>query len=120
MTNRSHEQTARQREQLLSFESVKRWMGRETIRSKKTTIGYLDHLQVLLDRLGCNPDELVTRRIQDMAQTDFAKRERLEQSVREFKQELSKESKLKSLHCLKNRDVSHKQCRCTVVKNTDD
>jgi len=120
MTNRSHEQTARQREQLLSFESVKRWMGRETIRSKKTTIGYLDHLQVLLDHLGCNPDELVARRIEDMAQTDFAKRERLEQSVREFKQELSKESKLKSLHCLKNRDVSHKQCRCTVVKNTDD
>jgi hypothetical protein len=66
MTNRSHEQTARQREQLLSFESVKRWMGRETIRSKKTTIGYLDHLQVLLDHLGCNPDELVARRIEDM------------------------------------------------------
>jgi hypothetical protein len=96
MTNRSHEQTARQREQLLSFESVKRWMGRETIRSKKTTIGYLDHLQVLLDHLGCNPDELVARRIEDMAQTDFARRERLEQSVREFKQELSRESEGKA------------------------
>ena len=96
MTNRSHEQTMRQREQLLSFESVKRWMGRETIRSKKTTIGYLDHLQVLLDHLGCNPDELVARRIEDMAQQDFAKRERLEQSVREFKQELARESEGKA------------------------
>jgi hypothetical protein len=66
MTNRSHEHAARQREQLLSFESVKRWMERETIRSNKTRIGYLDHLQVLLDRLGCNPDELVAQRIEDM------------------------------------------------------
>ena len=96
MTNRSHDQTTRQREQLLSFASVKRWMGHETIRSKKTRIGYLDHLQVLLDHLGCNPDELVARSLEDMAQTDFAKRERLEQSVREFKQELSRESQAKA------------------------
>jgi len=56
----------------------------------------LDHLQVLLDHLECNPDELVARRIEDMAQRDFAKRERLEQSIREFKQELSKESEGKA------------------------
>jgi integrase len=96
MTNRSHEQTARQREQLLSFESVKRWMGRETIKSKKTRIGYLDHLQVLLDRLGCNPDELVAQRIEDMGQQEFTKRERLEQRIREFRQELSKGSEGKA------------------------
>ena len=96
MTNRSHEHAARQREQLLSFESVKRWMERETIKSNKTRIGYLDHLQVLLDRLGCNPDELVAQRIEDMGQHEFTKRERLEQRIREFRQELSRGSEGKA------------------------
>jgi len=78
---RSKQEAACQRERLLSFESVKRWMERETIKSTKTRIGYLDHLQVLLDRLGCNPDELVAQRIEDVGQQEFTKRERLEQRI---------------------------------------
>jgi len=86
----------RQREELLQFESVKRWFARETIRATRTRRAYLKYLAILVEHLNCTPDELVDQRITDMAQRDFAKRERLEQIVRELKRELSKDGESKA------------------------
>jgi integrase len=85
-----------QREALLQFESVKRWFTCETIRAGSTKRGYLKYLAILVNHLNCTPDELVAQRIADMAQRDFAKRERLEQIVRELKREVSREGESKA------------------------
>ena len=86
----------RQREALLQFESVKRWFTCETIRAGSTKRGYLKYLAILVNHMNCTPDELVQQRIADMAQRDFAKRERLEQIVRELKREVSREGEAKA------------------------
>ena len=75
-------------EWLLSFESVKRWMGKETIKSHNTRAPYLYNLHMACKRFGCNPDELVAQRIRDMAEQDFVKRERLEEQIRQFRKGL--------------------------------
>jgi lambda repressor-like predicted transcriptional regulator len=85
-----------QRETLLRFESVKRWFTSETIRATSTKRGYLKYLAILVNHLGCTPDEIIQQRIADMGQQDFAKRQRLEQIVRELKSEVSMEGKAKA------------------------
>jgi hypothetical protein len=47
----------RQRESLLRFETVKRWMSCETINSSSTRRAYLRYLQILVDHFGCDPDQ---------------------------------------------------------------
>jgi uncharacterized protein (DUF2267 family) len=84
------------RDSLLQFESVKRWLASETIRATSTKQAYLKYLAILVNHLNCTPDELVGRRIADMAQQDFAKRQRLEQIVRELRREVSMEGKAKA------------------------
>jgi len=86
----------RQRDALLQFESVKRWLACETIRAESTKRGYLKYLAILVNHLNSTPDELVEQRIADMAQRDFAKRQRLEQLVRELKREVSREGEAKA------------------------
>jgi hypothetical protein len=75
---------------------VKRWFTCETIRTRSMKRGYLKHLAILVNHLNCTPDEPVGERIADMAQHDFAKRERLEQLVRELKREISGEGEAKA------------------------
>jgi len=75
---------------LLSFESVKRWLGSETIRSKNTRDCYLYHFGLLLDHLKMTPDEFMTERVKDMARQDYVARTRMEIEVREFKAALEK------------------------------
>lgn len=82
---------ARERESLLRFETVKRWMSCETINSSSTRRAYLRYLQILVEHFGCDPDQLVAQRIEDMAQQDFVRRQRLEQSVRALKAKMAKE-----------------------------
>jgi hypothetical protein len=86
----------RQRDTLLQFETVKRWLTSETIRATSTKQAYLKYLAILVNHLNCTPDELVAQRIADMAQQDFAKREHLEQIVRELKHEVSAEGGAKA------------------------
>jgi len=73
---------------LLSFESVKRWLGSETIRSKNTRDCYLYHFGLLLDHLKVTPDEFMAERIKDMSEQDYIARTRMELKVRGFKTEL--------------------------------
>ena len=49
------------------------------------------YLRILVEHFGCDPDQLVARRIEDMAQQDFVKRQRIEQSVRALKAKMAKE-----------------------------
>jgi len=88
---RNSEDAAREKEALLQFESVKRWMSCETINSSRTRQAYLKYLQILTDHFGCDPDELVAQRIEDMAQRDFTRRQRIEESVRTLKAKMAKE-----------------------------
>ena len=78
------------------FESVQRWMGMETIRSEDTRTAYFYNLALVCEKLGCNPDELVAQRGHDMAEQDFAKRERLEKQIREFRTELMPQGEAKA------------------------
>jgi hypothetical protein len=75
---------------LLSFESVKRWLGTETIRSEHTRRIYLYHFWLLLDHLRMTPDEFLAERIKDMPQQDYVARTRMEQKVRDYKTELER------------------------------
>jgi hypothetical protein len=77
-------------ERLLKFESMKRWLGTETIRSKNTRDCYLYHFSLLLEHVKMTPDEFMTERVKDMAQQDFIARTRMEVKVREFKTDLEK------------------------------
>ena len=95
-TSAAKQDELRQREALLQFESVKRWFTCETIRAGSTKRGYLKYLAILVNHLNCTPDELVAQRIADVAQRDFAKRERFEQIVRELKREVSREGESKA------------------------
>jgi hypothetical protein len=63
-------------------------MGKETIKSSNTKLPYFYYLDLVCERLGCNPDELVAARIHDNAEQDFAKRERLEEQIRQFRKEI--------------------------------
>lgn len=66
-------------------------MSCETINSSRTRYAYLRYLQILLEHFGCDPDQLVGHRIEDMAQQDFARRQRIEESVRALKAKMAKE-----------------------------
>jgi integrase len=76
----------------LGFQTVQRWMGKETIRSERTRRMYLDYLVLVSERLGRNPDEIVADRVKDFAEQDFVKRERLEDEIRKIRDAVAKES----------------------------
>jgi integrase len=95
--NATKQDELNRREALLQFDSVRRWLTRDTIRARRTKRAYLKYLAILVNHLNCTPDELVDQRIADMTQRDFVKREQLEQIVRELKREVSKDGESKAV-----------------------
>jgi len=80
----------------MTFPSVQRWMGRETIKSTDTRDSYLYNLGLVCQRFGCTPDELVAQRIKDLAEQEFTQRERLEEQIRQFRAELFPQGEAKA------------------------